>query len=80
VDALPGGTIALSTVLPPAQSAEPLVAATVGVGQLAQPPASPHRLTAGTTLTRMVDQFFASQDGSTLSEPLRTDDGLAATI
>jgi hypothetical protein len=80
VDALPGATMTLSTVSPLAQPAVPLVATTVGDAQPTQPTASPHRQPGGTAFPRMVEQVFASQDGSALLEPLRTDDALTWAV
>jgi hypothetical protein len=80
VDALADATSTLSTLLLPAQSTVPLVATTVGVVQPTRSIPSLHRLRAGAELTRMVDQIFANQDGSTFSEAHRTDDALAWTL
>jgi hypothetical protein len=77
VDALPDATSTRSTLMLPAQSTAPLVATTVGVVQPTPSIPSLHRLRAGAELTRMVDQIFAKQDGSTLSEVHRTDDCVA---
>jgi hypothetical protein len=77
---LAGATSSLSTLVPVAKSTVPLVATTIGGAQPTQSIPSLHRLRAGAALTRMVDQVFANQDGSTLSEAHRTDDALVWTL
>lgn len=79
-DAWTGATSIHSTRLPLAEPAPPLVASAVGVAQPIPSIPSLHRLRAGAEFTRMVDQVFASQDGSTLSEAHRTDESVACAL